>query len=107
MQYLQAQEEEEVDDEDEVPDVADIIQQFEPLLQAIAMATGDITHRDENLETLAELETNLEIENWEFREIVQRIWAGERDVTTLTAGLDEMDTALVQRVLEMIAGTGN
>ena len=54
----------------------------------------------------AELKTNLEIENWEFREIVQPIWAGERDVTTLTAELDEMDTALVQRVLEIIAGAG-
>jgi len=48
------------------------------------------------------LETNLEIENWEFRQVVQRIWAGELDVITLTAGLDEMDTALVQRVLEII-----
>jgi hypothetical protein len=72
-----------------------------------AIAAGDTTQRDEILETLAELQTNLEIENWEFRQVVQRIWAGERDVSTLTAGLDEMDTALVQRVLEIIAGAGN
>jgi len=107
MQYLQDQEEEEGDDEDEEPEIADVIQQFEPLLQAIAIAAGDATRRVEILETLAELETDLEIENWEFRQVVQHIWAGERDVTTLTAGLDEMDTVLVQKVLEMIAEAGN
>src|SRR6266700_1286873 len=106
MQYLQDQEEEEVDDEDEEPEIADVVQQFEPLLQAIAIAIGDTTHRVEILEAVAELEANLEIENWEFSQVVQRVWAGERDVTTLTAGLDEMDTALVQRVLEIIAGAG-
>ena len=107
MQYLQGQQEEEGEDEDGEPEITDVIQQFEPLLQAIAIATEDTTHRDEILEELAELETNLEIENWEFREIVQRIWVGERDVNTLTEGLDEMDTALVQRVLEIIVEAGN
>src|SRR6266566_8353447 len=107
MRYLQGQQqEEEGDDEDEEPEIADVVKQFEPLLQAIAIATGDTTHRDEILETLAELETNLEIENWEFSQVVQRIWAGERDAIALTAGLDEMDTALVQRVLEIIAEAG-
>jgi hypothetical protein len=107
MQNLQGQrEKEEEDDEDEEPEIADVVQQFEPLLQAIAIAAGDTTHRGEILETLAELKTNLEIENWKFSQVVQRIWAGERDVTTLTAGLDEMDTALVQRVLEIIDGAG-
>ena len=56
------------------------------------------------LETLSQFESNLEVENWEFRQVVQRIWAGERDVTTLTAGPDEMDSALAQRVLEIIDG---
>jgi hypothetical protein len=107
MQYLQGQQEEEGEDEDEEPEIADVIQQFETLLQAIAIAAGETTHRDEILVTLTELETNLEIVNWEFSQVVQRIWAGERDVTTLTAGLDEMDTALVQRILEIIAEAGN
>src|SRR2546427_5957 len=84
MQYLQGQqEEEEGDDEDEEPEIADVVQQFEPLLQTIAIGAGDTTHRGEIMKTLAELETNLEIENWEFSRAVQRIWAGERDVTTL------------------------
>src|SRR5689334_17013162 len=104
MQYLQGQqEEEEGDDEDEEPEIADVVRKLEPLLQAIAIASVDTTHRVEILETLAEIETNLEIENWEFSQVVQRVWVGERDVATLTAGLDEMDTALVQRVLEIIA----
>jgi hypothetical protein len=64
------------------------------------------THRDQILGTLSELETNLEIENWEFSQVVQRIWAGERDIASLTAGLDEMDTELAQRVLEIIDGAG-
>ena len=54
----------------------------------------DITLRDEILVTLAELEANLEIENWEFNQVVQHIWTGERGISTLTAELDEMDTAL-------------
>src|SRR5436190_20505512 len=98
MQYLRTQqegEEEEGDDEDEEPEIADVVQQFEPLLQAIAIAVGDTTHRDEILETFSELQTNLEIENWEFSQVVQRLLAGESDVTTFTAELDEMDIAMV------------
>jgi len=33
---------------------------------------------------------------------VRRIWAGERDEAALTAGLDELGTAVVRRVLEII-----
>jgi hypothetical protein len=66
MQYLQDQEEEEGDDEEEEPEIENVVQQFEPLLQAIAIAAGDTTHRDEIAKTLAELESNMEIENWEF-----------------------------------------
>lgn len=107
MQYLQTQQkEDEGDGEDEELEIANVIQQFEPLVQAIAIAAEDTTQHDEIMETLAELETNLEIGNWEFRQVVQRIWAGERDITTLTARLDEKDTALVQRVLDIIDETG-
>jgi hypothetical protein len=33
---------------------------------------------------------------------VQRIWQGERDEAALTAGLDEVDSALVRRVLAYV-----
>jgi hypothetical protein len=34
---------------------------------------------------------------------VQRIWQGQRDEAALTAGLDDVDAALVRRVLALLA----
>ena len=48
----------------------------------------------------------LETKGWHLGEAVQRIWAGERDAASMTAGLDEQDSALVRRVLEIIAEAG-
>lgn len=74
-------------------------QEFEPLLQAIAaVADGDTTQRGKIEEVLSTLEKK----GWHLKEVIQRIWAGERDVKTLTAGLDTQDGALVRRVLAMI-----
>jgi hypothetical protein len=44
----------------------------------------------------------LEEKGWRIAEAVRRIWAGERDPEALTAGLDEQDSALVRRVLELV-----
>ena len=46
--------------------------------------------------------TDLETKGWRLSEAVQRIWDGERDETALTAGLDAQDTALVQRILQIL-----
>jgi uncharacterized membrane-anchored protein YhcB (DUF1043 family) len=63
---------------------AEILAQFEPLLQAIAaVARGDQSKRH-------------------IAEAARRIWAGEREPETLTARLDEQDAALVRRVLELL-----
>jgi tetratricopeptide (TPR) repeat protein len=109
MQYLQAQqeegEEEDEDDGDEEPDNADVLQQFEPLLQAIAVVAvgkGDAALRTRIESALAELEAN----GWHIRDAVQRIWNGERDEAALTEGLDEQDATVVRRVMEMIEGGG-
>ena len=78
-----------------------IIQEFESLLEAIAaVAMGDTIQRNEIEAELAQLE----VEGWHLREVVQRIWTGERDIIALTEKLDEQETALVQRVLEIISG---
>jgi tetratricopeptide (TPR) repeat protein len=104
IQYLQeqAQEEEETDEDAEEEgdlDVTAVVEKFEPLLQEIAViATGNTTHQSEIEEVLAELETK----NFHVRAAVQRIWAGERDAGVLTVGLDEVDGALVHRVLEIV-----
>jgi hypothetical protein len=44
----------------------------------------------------------MEQNGWMLRTSVQRIWSGLRDRDTLVEGLDEQDTALVDRVLELI-----
>ncbi len=38
-----------------------------------------------------------------LRAPVERIWAGERDAAALTRGLDAQDTALIGRILALIA----
>jgi hypothetical protein len=75
------------------------LQQAEPLLQAIAaIARGDTSHKLEVDEALA----GMEGQGFHLREAAQRIWAGERDAAALTQGLDEIDSALVRRVLALL-----
>ena len=71
-----------------------------PLLTAIAaIATGDDAQRPAVEAVLAELETG----GWHLSAPVQRIWQGERDPASLATGLDEQDSALVRRILDLIA----
>ncbi|GAB4432808.1 MAG: hypothetical protein OHK0015_20830 [Chloroflexi bacterium OHK40] len=78
---------------------ADAIAQFEPLIQAIvAVVRGAQEERPEIERTLADLERK----GWRLRRPVEKIWAGERRLAPLTQGLDELDTALVRRILEVI-----
>ncbi len=80
------------------PDMAEVLREFEPLLQCIAAAVADASLRAQIEPVLARLEEN----GWMLREPVRRIWAGERDEAALTAGLDAQDTALVRRILELL-----
>jgi tetratricopeptide (TPR) repeat protein len=83
----------------EGPDMAAVLEQFAPLLQAIAdVARGDDTSRAEIEQALPQLEQR----GWMIADATRRIWAGERDAAALTAGLDAIDSALVRRVLEVL-----
>jgi len=84
-------------------EIARILQQFDPLLRAIAaVANGDERERKEIEELLPKLQEG----NWQISDAVQRIWNGERDAESLTQGLDEQDSALVRRVLEYVDAMG-
>lgn len=79
-------------------DMTRVLEEFHPLLAAIAaVANGDETARPEIEEVLPKLEEN----GWKIAAAVHALWAGERDEATLTAGLDESDTQLVRRILEL------
>ncbi|HMQ32405.1 MAG TPA: tetratricopeptide repeat protein [Chloroflexaceae bacterium] len=80
---------------------AEAVSQFEPLLQGVAaVARGDQSDRAEIELTLADLERK----GWRLRRAVEKIWAGERRPGPLTQNLDELDRALVERVLAILAG---
>lgn len=77
------------------------VRQFEPLLQGIAaVARGDEADRAEVEAALDDLERK----GWRLRAAALKIWQGERRLSPLTHTLDELDTALVRRVLEILEG---
>lgn len=80
------------------PDLTQVLRKFESMLQSIAAAVSDESQRTQIEPVLA----GLEQKRWRLTEPVHRIWAGERDAEALTAGLDEQDTALIRRVLEIL-----
>jgi len=81
-------------------DSAQIIQRFLPLLLAIArVALGDDGPRAAIEQALAQLEAK----GWRLSAAVARILAGERERDALVAGLDAQDTALIDRVLALVA----
>lgn len=81
-------------------EAAQVMQQFEPLLQDIAAVARGETHVPR-----AEIEKflqDLESKGWQLLAPVRRIWDGEGDVDSLAAGLDDMHAALIERILELI-----
>ncbi len=80
------------------PDMEQVLQKFEPLLSGIAAAASDKSLRGEIEHVLA----NLVEEGWMLTDAVRRVWAGERDAATLTAGIDGNSAQLVRRVLQLL-----
>ncbi|PDW04857.1 hypothetical protein [Candidatus Viridilinea mediisalina] len=60
------------------------------------------THRAQRAEIEALL-PQLEADGWRIATATQRIWAGERELAQLAAGLDVEDTALIARILSFVA----
>lgn len=78
---------------------AEAVKQFEPLLQGIAaVARGEEEDRPEIEAALEDLERK----GWRLRSAALKIWQGERRLSPLTHSLDELDTALVRRVIEIL-----
>jgi len=94
------------------PDMEEVLREFEPLLRdiaVIALAESGAEVPDAFRESLPELRRQVEADleqheqqGWRLRGAAQRIWSGERDAAALTADLDDQDTQLIHRVLELI-----
>lgn len=69
-----------------------------PVLRAFAAAAHDESARP-GLELLLD---QLAKNGWELTIPVRRIWAGERDIASLTAGIDRNSGRVVQRILEVL-----
>jgi len=79
---------------------AQVMAQFEPLLQDIAaVARGEPDAPRAEIEKFLQ---DLDAKGWQLLPAVRRIWNGEGDVEALAAGLDEMHAALIERILELI-----
>lgn len=78
----------------------EILSRYEPMLRVMAeVAGGDWRRRAEMEYALAKLQAK----GWHVADAVQRIWAGERDADALTVGLNLNSSALVRRLLELVA----
>ena len=72
------------------------IRGFEPLIAAVIQgAQGDEQARQQVTAVFDQLTAG----NWMIVDAIQRIWAGERDVDALTAGIDRNSALIVQRIL--------
>jgi hypothetical protein len=75
------------------------LERFEPLLYVIANVALGLAEPTADLESVF---PELEAAGWEITVPVMHIWEGERDRTTLTAGLDGNSARLVHRILDLI-----
>lgn len=64
----------------------------------MAVARGDESERPDVERALDDLERK----GWRIRKAVRQIWQGERRRQRLTYGLDEVDTAIVHRILDLL-----
>ena len=80
------------------PDMNQVLQNFAPLLEAIAaVARGDDGPREQIEAMLPQLEQN----GWQLTDAVHRLWAGERDPEALTAGIDPNSAHLIRHLLAL------
>jgi len=83
------------------PSPAEILQQFAPVIEAVVAAVHG------NRQARAAVEAafgQFEQGGWRIVQPIRRIWQGERDESTLTAGLDESDTLIIRQILNQLEG---
>jgi hypothetical protein len=84
-------------EEPDEPQADLLMAEFEPLaLAAASVVKGNQSARPQ-LEALLD---DLDQEGWHLSTPVQRIWAGERDISALCDGLDGQDQQIIRRILE-------
>ncbi|GAA5527234.1 hypothetical protein [Herpetosiphon gulosus] len=80
----------------------DAVAHFTPLIEVIAaIAHGDATRRAEVEFLLPQIDNN----GWQIQAAVEAIWAGERNFSQLSAGLDTNSAAIVQAILVAVSQT--
>ena len=76
-----------------------LMDEFEPLAQAAAsVVQGNDTARP----LLESLLADMDEQGWHLSAAVWRIWSGERDLLTLSEGLEYPDIQIVQRILTIL-----
>jgi hypothetical protein len=84
-------------EEADEPEADLLMNEFEPLVLAVASVTrGNETVRPQLEALLADLDQ----QGWHLSDAVQRIWAGERDVQVLCKGLDRQNQQIIRRILD-------
>ena len=79
------------------PSPAQILQQFAPVIEAVVAAAHGHPQAHAAVEALFD---QFEQGGWRIVDPIHRIWAGERDESALTAGLDDADTLIVREILK-------
>ncbi len=77
------------------------IKQHRQLIEAIVRAANGDTQARTQVEATFE---QLIAGNWMIVDAVKRIWEGERDIDSLTEGIDRNSALIIRRVLSMLAG---
>lgn len=89
------------------PEAAGVRHDMEQVLQAFTPLLGDIALTVFGNETARQLAENilpqLEQGGWRLHAAVERIWAGERDTTALTAQVDPNSAILIEHIIQLVA----
>ena len=81
------------------PTPAQILQHFASVIEAVVVAAHGHRRARAAVEGLF---NQLEQGGWHIVDPIRRIWTGERDEATLTAGLDDADTLIVREILKQL-----
>jgi hypothetical protein len=74
---------------------------FESLIQGIVAATNGNEDAKQEVEAVFD---QLIAGNWQIVDAIKAIWAGERDTTKLTEGIDRNSSLIVRRILQVLNG---